>query len=264
VDASPINTLSQRMARRAGELLLDRFRGPIQGLDTKSTPIDLVSDADRDSEALLRETIARERPDDSIMGEEGSDVIGTSGLRWVVDPLDGTTNFLYGLPVWAVSIAVADADGWLSAVVYDPTRDEMFAAVRGGGATLNDAPISVSEALAPDRALVGTGFSYSGPARMVQARAVDVMLSEVRDLRRAGAASLDLAWVACGRLDGYYEVPLKVWDRAAGELLVTEAGGVVSALAPIDESGDTGVLAAGPDLHQPLDVLVLAALAYPS
>ncbi len=121
------------MARRCGALLLERFRGPVSGLDTKSTPIDLVSDADRDSEALLLATLAGERPDDAVLAEESGEQRGSSGLRWVLDPLDGTTNYLYGVPVWAVSIAVEDADGWLSAVVYDPTRDEMFAAIRGAG-----------------------------------------------------------------------------------------------------------------------------------
>ena len=151
-----------------------------------------------------------------------------SGLRWVLDPLDGTTNYLYGVPVWAVSIAVEDADGWVSAVVYDPTRDEMFAATRGGGATLNGRPIGVSDAVLPERALVATGFSYGAEARVVQAQAVEYLLTRVRDVRRGGSAALDLAWVAAGRIDGFYEVPLKLWDRAAGELLVTEAGGTVS------------------------------------
>ena len=263
MDVDGIHELSLEMARRCGALLLERFRGPVSGLDTKSSEIDLVSDADRDSEALLLQTLARERPDDAILGEETGAARGSSGLRWVLDPLDGTTNFLYGVPVWAVSIAVEDADGWVSGVVYDPTRDETFAATRGGGATLNGRPMSVSEALVPEKALVATGFSYSAQGRAIQARAIDSLLTRVRDIRRGGAASLDLAWVAAGRVDAFYEVPLKIWDRAAGELLVTEAGGVISRLEPIEDSGDTGVVAAAPDLHLPLELLVTTALTSP-
>ncbi len=264
MDERALNQLSVAMAHRCGALLLERFRGPVSGLETKSTPIDLVSDADRDSEALLLETLARERPDDAIVGEETGTSRGTSGLRWVLDPLDGTTNFLYGFPVWSVSIAVEDSDGWVSAVVYDPTREETFAATRGGGATLNDHTINVSDSLVPERALVGTGFSYGVEARAVQARAVDTLLTRVRDVRRAGSAALDLAWVAAGRLDAFYEVPLKIWDRAAGELLVTEAGGMITQLEPIAGSDDTGVLASSPDLHGPLEVLVNSALTSPA
>jgi myo-inositol-1(or 4)-monophosphatase len=264
VDVDGIHELSLEMARRCGALLLERFRGPVSGLDTKSSDIDLVSDADRDSEALLLETLARERPDDAILGEETGAARGSSGLRWVLDPLDGTTNFLYGFPVWAVSIAVEDADGWVSAVVYDPTRDETFAATRGGGASLNGETITVSDSLVPESALVATGFSYGAEARAVQASAVDSLLTRVRDVRRAGSAALDLAWVAAGRLDAYYEVPLKIWDRAAGELLVTEAGGVISQLEPIAGSADSGVFASSPDLHGPLEVLVSSALTSPA
>jgi myo-inositol-1(or 4)-monophosphatase len=248
------------MARDAGDLLLERFRGPLRGLDTKSSPIDLVSDADRDAEALLLGRIARDRPDDAVLGEETGATRGSSGLRWVVDPLDGTTNFVYGIPVWAVSIAVEDDEGWLSAVVHDPNRGETFTAVRGGGARLNGEPISVSDVATPDRALVATGFSYGAQGRAVQAAAIQRLLTEVRDIRRGGSAALDLASVSCGRVDASFEVPLKPWDRAAGELLVTEAGGVVTPLQPIDDSGDTGVVAAPPLLHGALTALVEAAL----
>lgn len=264
MDVDGIHQLSVEMAQRCGSLLLERFRGPVSGLDTKSTPIDLVSDADRDSEALLLETLARERPDDAVLAEESGEERGRSGLRWVLDPLDGTTNYLYGVPVWSVSIAVEDEQGWLSAVVYDPTRDEMFAATRGGGATLNGRPIGVSDAAVPERALVATGFSYGAEARAVQARAVDHLLTRVRDVRRGGSAALDLAWVAAGRMDGFYEVPLKLWDRAAGELLVIEAGGTVSPLEPIVDASDSGVVASAPDLHRPLQLLVATALTSPA
>jgi myo-inositol-1(or 4)-monophosphatase len=259
-DSDHLLPLATDMARRAGALLLERFGGPAQGVDTKSTAIDLVSDADRDAEALLRKTLARERPDDAILGEEGGGVEGSSGLRWVVDPLDGTTNYLYGYPVWGVSIAVEDAQGWLVGVVYDPNRDELFAAARDAGTTLNGAPLSVGTETRPERALVATGYAYAAAPRQVQGRASDVLLNQLRDLRRGGSAALDLAWVAAGRIDAYFEVPLKIWDRAAGELLVTEAGGVIGRLDPIDDSADDGVIASSPGLAQPLGALVRSAL----
>ena len=147
-------------------------------------------------------------------------------------------------------------------VVHDPCRDEMFAAVRGRGASLNGVPIGVSEAHDPAHALVATGFSYSAQARVVQARAANEVLVATQDVRRGGSAALDLAWVACGRVDAFYEVPLKPWDRAAGELLVKEAGGAVSPLPPIDGEADSGVLAAAPRLHDPMRRIVSEAL-YP-
>ncbi len=151
--------LAVEMARDAGALLLERFGGPARGVDTKSTAIDLVSDADRDAEALLRATLARERPNDAILGEEGGGTAGGSGLRWVIDPLDGTTNYLYGYPAWAVSIAVQDDEGWMVGVVYDPTRDELFAAGRGAGATLNGAAdLGHGAEDRPEWALLATGY----------------------------------------------------------------------------------------------------------
>jgi len=252
--------LAQEMAHQAGALLLERARGPVGGVGTKSSPTDFVSDADRDSEALLVARLAAERPDDAVLGEETGESPGSSGLRWVLDPLDGTTNFLYGFPSWSVVVAVEDAAGTAAGVVFDPGRDETFVAVRDGGARLNGRPIAVSGADRPDRALVGTGFSYSAEARAVQARALAAILPAVRDIRRAGSAALDLCWVACGRLDGFYEGPLKHWDSVAGKLMVAEAGGRVSPLPAIDASGDGGVLAAAPELHDPLRQIVLGAL----
>jgi myo-inositol-1(or 4)-monophosphatase len=252
--------LAVRMAREAGALLSERFRRPAGGVETKSSAIDMVSDADRDSEALLREMLARHRPHDAVLGEERGSTAGSSGLRWIVDPLDGTTNFLHGYPAWAVSIAVEDERGGLIGVVHDPCLRETFAAVRGRGATLNEVPVGVSRAFDPAQSLVGTGFSYSATARAVQARAAAQLLVQVQDVRRGGSAALDLAWVACGRLDGFYEVPLKPWDRAAGALIVREAGGTVSTLPAVERGGDDGVLAAAPRLHDPLRRLVTVAL----
>jgi myo-inositol-1(or 4)-monophosphatase len=172
-------------------------------------------------------------------------------LRWIVDPLDGTVNFLFGIPVWAVSIAVEDRDGGLVGIVHDPSRRETFTATRGGGAYLNGTRINVSGCEELARALVGTGFSYDARIRASQAGIVSRLLPEVRDIRRAGSAALDLAWLACGRLDGFYEAPMEAWDRAAGVLIIREAGGVVTDLPPRLGSG-VGVIAANPALHSEL------------
>jgi myo-inositol-1(or 4)-monophosphatase len=194
----------------------------------------MVSDADRDAEELIRDTLAAERPDDGLLGEEGSLVEGSSGRRWVVDPLDGTTNYLYRFPAWVVSVALEDADtpsggtgGGLAGVVHDPLRDETFAARRGEGASLNGAAIAVSGAERLDSALIGTGFGYASERRAEQAEVAARVLPAVRDIRRAGAAALDLCMVACGRLDGYYERGLNAWDWAAGSLIASEAGAAV-------------------------------------
>src|SRR6478609_7550063 len=248
-------------AGSAGRLLLERFNRPATGVERKSSSTDMVSDADRDAEAAIRSIISQRRPDDAILGEESGVVGGATGLRWVVDPLDGTTNYLYGQPVWSVSIACEDAAGAVAAIVLDPCSDEAFTAVRGGGARLNDRPIAVSDAAELQRSLIGTGFSYVPAVREGQARSLIEILPRVRDVRRAGSAAIDLAWVACGRLDGYYELGSRHWDRAAGVLLVAEAGGVVSPLTPVRDSGD-GVLAAGPALHADLAALVAPALLH--
>ncbi|MEA2442830.1 MAG: monophosphatase, partial [Thermoleophilales bacterium] len=174
--------------------------------------------------------LGAERPDDGLIAEEGSSADAASGRRWVVDPLDGTTNFLYHFPVWCVSIALEDGDGGLLGVVFDPNRDELFAAERGAGATVNGVPLHMREGAPLHRALVATGFGYDADRRALQADVVREVLPRVRDIRRAGAAALDLAWLAAGRLDGYWERGLKHWDAAAGRILVTEAGGEVRAL----------------------------------
>ena len=216
--------MAQRAAA-AGELLLERFGGPARGVERKSSRTDLVSDADRDAEAAIEEILSAERPDDGLLAEEGSSREAVSGRRWVVDPLDGTTNFLYGIPAWAVSIALEDADGSALGVVADPVRGETFTAIRGRGAACNGEPIEVTGEERLDTALVATGFSYEAQERQAQAALLAEVLPRVRDIRRVGAAALDLCWVATGRLDAYYERGLKHWDWAAASLLVAEAGG---------------------------------------
>jgi myo-inositol-1(or 4)-monophosphatase len=217
--------LCERAARAAGVLLLEHHERPPVAVGTKSSLTDMVSEADVAAQARILSILERERPDDAVLGEEGEDRPGTSGLRWVVDPLDGTTNFLYRYPQWAVSVAVEDEDGPLAGCVYDPSRDEAFIATRGGGAMLAGRPIHTSEEDELATALVATGFGYDHEHRVRQAVQLAAVIGEVRDIRRGGSAALDLAWTACGRLDGYYESGLQHWDWAAGALLVREAGG---------------------------------------
>jgi myo-inositol-1(or 4)-monophosphatase len=221
---------------------MERFGGPARGLGSKSTATDLVSDADRDAEALIRDLLVQERQADGLLAEEGTSERGESGRRWVFDPLDGTVSYLYGYPHWCVSIALEDAEGAALGVVYDPNRDELFAAERGAGATLAGEPIRVREAPALGEALIATGFSYDPQRRARQAGVAAGLLPAVRDIRRAGSAALDLSWLAAGRLDAYYERGLHPWDWAAGSLLVREAGGAVEELP-----GEPYGLIAGPE-----------------
>jgi myo-inositol-1(or 4)-monophosphatase len=206
---------------------MTRFGTPAAGLESKSSSTDMVSDADREAEEAIVALVRAERPDDGLLAEEGTRSDGGSGRRWVIDPLDGTTNFLYGLPAWAVSIALEDADGARVGVVFHAARDELYAAERGHGTTVNGEPVRVREGASLERALIATGFGYDAERRARQAEVVGQVLPRVRDIRRIGAAALDLAWLAAGRLDGYWERGLKPWDWAAGRLLVTEAGGEV-------------------------------------
>jgi myo-inositol-1(or 4)-monophosphatase len=232
--------LAERAARAAGEVLMSYFGRAAEGLDVKSSPTDPVSDADREAETAITEVISTHHPADGILGEEGAEKSPANGRTWIVDPLDGTVNFLYGMRAWAVSIALEDADGLAAGVVFNPVDDECFSAARGRGATLNGRAIDVSSCSALDRAMIATGFSYSAAERARQAQLLARLLPAVRDVRRAGAAALDLAYVACGRVDAYYERGLKRWDEAAGRLLVEEAGGTVMDL----EGEPAGVLAA--------------------
>ena len=220
---------------------MQRFGGPAQGVGSKSSATDLVSDADRDSEALIRDILASERPQDGQLAEEGTSEIGESGRRWVFDPLDGTVSYLYGYPHWCVSVALEDTQGTAVGVVYDPNRDELFAAERSAGATLAGEALAVREMPPLAEALVATGFGYDPVWRAEQSEVVRRLLPAVRDIRRAGSAALDLAWLAAGRLDAYYERGLNAWDWAAGSLLVREAGGAVEELG-----GEPFGLIAGP------------------
>jgi myo-inositol-1(or 4)-monophosphatase len=229
-------------------LLLERFAGGAErALAAKTTPTDMVSEADLASERAIRALLAERRPDDGILGEEGESVEGTSGLRWVVDPLDGTVDFLFGIPQWCISVAVEDAAGVVAGVVFDPCREETFAAARGGEATLNGAAIRGSEKTDLADSLVATGFAYDSEVRARQAEVLLGVLPRVRDIRRAGSAALDLAWTAMGRHDAYFERTTKPWDVMAGGL-ICECAGLVFGELPAKEGLPAGVFAAPPGL----------------
>ncbi len=250
---NPDLELAERAARAAGEVLLGYYGRAPEGLGSKSSDTDMVSDADREAERAIRELLEAERPRDGLLAEEGSSSASDSGRRWIVDPLDGTINFLYGFPAWGVSVALEDGDGLSVGVVHSPVHDETFTAVRGEGARLGDRALRVRETGGLGRAMVATGFSYEAERRAQQAEVLGRLLPRVRDIRRAGAAALDLAWVAAGRVDAFYERGLQAWDLAAGQLLVEEAGGAVLALA----GTPPGVIAAAnPQLLQQLAELV--------
>ena len=245
--SAELRELAERVAREAGAQLLEAFGGPAVEVEAKSTPTDLVSAADKAAEELIIGRIAAARPGDGFLGEEGADEAGSSGLRWIVDPLDGTANFLFGLPQWAVSIAVEDADGVLAGVVYDPPRGELWAAEREGPPTLDGRPVRGSRRDELATALVATGFGYAADVRSAQATTIASLLPEVRDVRRFGAAALDLAWCAAGRFDAYYERGVKRWDIAAGALLFERAGLVVEPLAAAPPQ-EAGLLVAAPGI----------------
>jgi myo-inositol-1(or 4)-monophosphatase len=259
----------------AGALLLESYlSGHAHEIASKSTPTDLVSEADRLAERVIREGLAIRRPNDGFLGEESGGHEGSSGLRWVVDPLDGTVNFLFGIPQWSVSIAVQDQHGGLAGVVHDPVRGETFAAARGEGAPTLEAlavpsPISgqppagsvktcvlsASRCAEPSAAMLATGFAYDARVRAAQARVLARVIPHVRDIRRLGSAALDLAWTAAGRYDAYFERTVKPWDIAAGTL-ICEAAGLRVVELPVHEDLPWGILVAPPALCEQLLELV--------
>jgi myo-inositol-1(or 4)-monophosphatase len=247
--------LAESLARRAGELVAAGRAGGLDDVETKSTFTDMVTEYDHASEALIVGAIRAARPDDGLIGEEGTSVPGTSGIRWLIDPIDGTTNFLYGLPAYSVSIAAADADGTLAAAVYCPPTDEMFVARRGGGARLDGRVLHCAPIERLDTALVATGFAYSPERRAAQGRRVAALLPRVRDIRRFGSAALDLCYVAAGRVDAYFEQWLSPWDCAAGELIAAEAG-ARSGTFTGGEGEPDGLVVAAPGVYDGLVALL--------
>lgn len=225
--ADELVALACRLAVEAGDAALAGRREaslPAITPGTKSTATDLVTAYDRAAEAMIVAGIRAARPGDAIVGEEGTDHDGTSGVSWFVDPIDGTTNFVYDLPLWSTSVAAGDRDGMLVGAVYVPALGELFAATRGGGATLGGRPIRCSDRAELGLALVATGFAYDVARRRRQGEIVADVLGAVRDIRRLGSAAIDLCYVAAGRYDAYFETGLNAWDAAAGELIAREAG----------------------------------------
>ncbi len=250
-DPTTLRALAEQMARQAGDVAFAGRRSRVAtqlGSNTKSSGTDIVTEFDQAAEATIVDTLRRLRPDDAIVGEEGTADPGTSGYAWYVDPIDGTTNFVYDIPTWSCSIGVAHDDTMVAGAVYVPALGEMYTAALGYGAELNGGPItcSVEDDLA--RALVGTGFGYTPERRVAQAERLVHLIGSVRDIRRMGSAAVDLCFVAAGRLDVYFERHTNSWDCAAGELIAREAGAITS-----DFDGGPArpaeMLAAAPGVH---------------
>jgi myo-inositol-1(or 4)-monophosphatase len=264
-------------ARTGGALLRERaLRGAEQQVASKSTPTDLVSEADLASERAIRELLAARRPQDGFVGEEGGSSEGASGLSWVVDPLDGTVNFLFGIPQWCVSVAVRDEAGTLAGAVYDPNREELFTATRDGQALLSTGDGRTLELTGPApaggphrggdagaggdlaSAMIATGLAYDADVRAAQARVLSRLIPQVRDIRRFGSAALDLTWTAAARYDAYFERSVKQWDIAAGALICERAGLQVLELREV-ASLPWGILVAPPRFAERLLELVAGA-----
>ncbi|MGW2327974.1 inositol monophosphatase family protein [Streptomyces sp. NPDC001700] len=247
--------LALEVARRAGDLLRDGRPADLGVAATKSSPIDVVTEMDVASEKLITDFLAQHRPQDGVLGEEGASSEGTSGVRWVIDPIDGTVNYLYGLPSWAVSIAVERDGEAVVGVVAAPMRGETYHAVLGQGAYANGEPVRVLPAPPFEQALIGTGFGYVRERRVGQARVLHELLPQVRDIRRGGSAAIDLCDVACGRLNAYYERGLNPWDYAAGALIAREAGALTGGRPGVPASTEL-TIAAAPGLFEPLRALL--------
>ena len=243
--------LARKVGHDAGALLMER--PPAFEIESKSTAIDIATQMDKKAEKFIMESLLAARPDDGIIGEEGSSVASKSGITWVIDPLDGTVNYFYGLPGWNVSIAAKDKDGSVVGVVTAPTINSTWWATRGGGAFYNGHQIHCNDPIALDRALIATGFQYDVAHRTTQMTDLAKLVPLVRDLRRNGAAAVDLCHVAMGALDGYYEAGLKEWDWAAGGLVATEAG---ARFVQYGQEPLRTTLAAGPTLHGQLASLL--------
>lgn len=254
VDPARLLDLAMRGARAAGRDLMNRY-GKVEGLAAKSSATDPVTDADRCAESTLVKLITSERPGDGLLAEEGSEQESATGIRWVIDPLDGTVNYLYGLDNFAVSIAAEDADGPIVGVVHNPLSKRTYHAIRGVGASVDGRPLRVRDPVPMAQALVATGFGYLPEYRRRQGAMIAALLPRIRDIRRIGSAALDLCAVAAGSVDAYFEEGVKAWDVAAGGLIAQEAGALAIRTSPI--AGQPGLLVAGPALFDELaDALV--------
>jgi len=260
---SDLLEIARTIALEAGSLAAKRKAEGVEVVDRKSSSVDIVTAADRETEALIRSRLAELRPDDGFFGEESSAEVGTSGLTWIVDPIDGTVNFLYGIPHYAVSIAVVEGDpdplSWraLAGCVVNPAIGEVYTASAGGGAYLGDRRLEAPASVDLSQALIATGFAYSAEERARQGAVIAALLPKVRDIRRMGTASLDLCAVATGRANAYYERTLSPWDHAAGALIAREAGAIVKGLGDAAPSRDF-ILAAAPGLAEVLEAELTA------
>jgi myo-inositol-1(or 4)-monophosphatase len=237
--------LALRVGKKAAELL--SARPETLEVSTKSSDVDIVTQMDKASETLIVSSILAERPHDGIIGEEGADRKSTSGITWVIDPLDGTVNYFYGLPGWNVSIAAKDEKGVVVGVVVSPTLQSIWCATRGGGSFHNGKKLTCNDPVELNRTMLATGFAYETEKRTLQLKFINSLLPSIRDIRRNGAAAVDLCFVGAGNVDAYFESGLHEWDVAAGGLIAREAGALVSE-HQID--GQNFTLAAGPHLHQ--------------
>lgn len=256
--------IARDIARAAAEVLIqgrpDPARRNAVGTDTKTSPTDIVTEKDLASEKLILDTLHELRPLDGFIGEEGGNRTSQSGLTWIVDPLDGTINYLYGSPQWAVSIAVADSEGPLIGVVYAPLAGFEYYAVRGAGAFRVDEIGEVALPVVVDdvelgHALFATGFGYKAERRINQARVIAEVLPKIRDIRRKGSAAIDICMAACGMVDGYFERGANPWDYAAASVVARECGLIVSGLNDKPEGPDM-VVAAPPKLHKAITALL--------
>ena len=243
--------LARKVGAEAAALLMDR--PPAFEIEEKTTAIDIVTQMDKKAETFIVQSILAKRPDDGMIGEEGAAIESTSGITWVIDPLDGTVNYFYGLPGWNVSIAAKDRDGSVVGVVTAPTLNSTWWATRGGGAFFNGSKIKVNEPVEFDRAFIGTGFQYDVSHRVRQIENVGRMLPLIRDIRRNGAAAVDICSVAMGSLDAYFEDGLKEWDWAAASLVATEAG---ARFGLFGAAPHMTTLAAGPTLFAELEAFL--------
>ena len=253
--SSELRAVAEELARAAGDMALNGRKSGQVTATTKSSPTDMVTQYDKASEEMVTAGLQSLRPHDGIVGEEGASREGTSGITWHIDPIDGTSNFYFDIPMWAVSIGAVDKNGPIAGAVYAPALGDMFTASRGEGATLNGSPISVRNNTLLSDALVCTGYSYRASEREGHARRVAKMVTQIRDIRRFGAAAIDLCFVACGRYDAYFEEHLHSWDLIAGQIVATESGAIVT-----DYAGNAvtpqQVLAAQPGIQADLIRLI--------
>lgn len=264
-----IGEIAATLAREAGELIKTRRAEGVSVASTKSSVTDVVTAADREAEELLLRRLRELRPADGIVGEEGASVESTSGITWVLDPIDGTVNYLYGLPSYGVSVAATVADAQAAAdgrravagAVYLPVTNELFTAVEGGGSRLNDTALPGPAEVPLDRALLATGFGYTKARRVEQAGVIRQLIPQVRDIRRMGSAAADLCLLAAGRLDAYYERGLQPWDYAAGLLIARESGVHVYGRDADTPPGEPLLIAAAPSLAVELREAITHAYA---